>query len=40
MTAPFVRELLALVGSSAPATESAPQSALEAPQVLTKDGRP
>ncbi|MHB8527714.1 MAG: hypothetical protein ACYDD2_16430 [Candidatus Acidiferrales bacterium] len=36
----FVRELLALVGSPAPATESAPQRALEASQILTKDGRP
>lgn len=36
----FVRELLALVGSPAPATGSAPPRALEAPQVLTKQGRP
>lgn len=36
----FVRELLALVGSPAPATEPAPQRALEASPILTKEGCP
>lgn len=39
-TEDFVCELLALVGSPVPATEPAPQRALEPSQILTKEGRP